>query len=1432
MLIRDYIQVKNQPTVVQLSELEKEACSWISENFYLSEGIHNHLKIVRHHLGEPHGVGFFLIGHYGSGKSHFLAYLAQQLALSAFGKQAPKPLPISLLNYKADTPLEKIVESSVGSKGEASNRRNLWKAIDKENPKGHFLLLDELSEFLSAKPSPQSFNEDIRFLQFLGEWAQDHKLWILCAMQEQIEHTGAIEGDLYKKIKDRFPVRLLLTPTHLKDFIGNGLLIKNPGFENAIEDWFRELKDTFSGLKLDFKELSLTYPLHPVVLDILEEIRDQFSQARGVVDFTVKQLLGDPAKETAPFLDRPFGELLTADKIIDHFHDLLELQPEFQNLSQKVLPFYRRKMIELFPNEAQRNMAWKLLHLLMLVHLSPRRQVLSAKDATWWLLHKISRLDPEKNEQILRRILEKLAEDGAFVQKRGSGFFLNLSDDSKQNLDRLLEKTVKELKIQGERVFERVAPLLDGNPFNPFTLKEGEWQNFTIRWHLHERTIDVYLGGGEIKSVDSENIHLQVGLPWGPQPSHLPCVIPKPIELSEDIFELAALAQLKEKPLAETVRKRIDQMLFSRQTLFFQKIQLSYDQVVLSYADGYREPIRIPEQPKTFRDWLARCGEKCLKRKYPQFERYAPTYGPLPSTAYQELMSFIQEHELTEEEAPEYVKIIREGYLSPMGLLQRKGRDYQVTQLTRHDLVNLVYQILPLGPNPKAVYEHLSQPVYGLVMDQIHCLLLFLYLEGEIEITKGSRSYRECYRELPFPIQYDSLSTGRGLSQDQLNCLEKVCEGLHIEVPNRWGVMAQRRVAHRFAKMGAEQTQRLCRFLLQIGNENLESLRAELERLIKYWGAIDKGKDGVESLQHFLYEIGSPGNFIALYKRLESLPERFESLSRESLRLSHLLNHSAVKHCSVIDSAVSDLGPAPSLVDPDLVQHWIERARRLYQNYCQLYQEEHRRFWETILRSPIWFAKCPKMAFSSNLSLSLTLDRWEKLRDKVKSERCTQLTSLDFQPLCACGFLNETAPILTSMKDWEQALTDIHEELRLYFQQDSVKDKVKQWWEEDPPSNRQDWEAVKAYLDARADFPDLEEMALLDQRLAGLETFQTIESAKLFTFVVGKTWEKEVLKRDLSAWLSAFGPRIRLVDSKSDGTERDVENLLRWAVREALETGHPLPPALSMKMKTAIFECLETGWIKEAGLRRIEELSLGDKATEKILGWMLREDPAIDLSGCQDSALCKLAFWLKHPPAFGSTQEWERAIRLAYTQHHRFMRLVPKEWLFFLGELANTRTDVRDTLMGILADERTAQWLCIDGMGILAIVETLEEASSGFLAWNAQPPRYALVESPTSTDNFYRSLISRGFEKSIEKINEIDELIHSEFSYQDFIGKVSGILEAAFRRLSRKLDPALPILIFSDHGFRVSQDGCSLSHGGSSLLERVVPIVKLLPRNQ
>jgi hypothetical protein len=55
-------------------------------------------------------------------------------------------------------------------------------------------------------------------------------------------------------------------------------------------------------------------------------------------------------------------------------------------------------------------------------------------------------------------------------------------------------------------------------------------------------------------------------------------------------------------------------------------------------------------------------------------------------------------------------------------------------------------------------------------------------------------------------------------------------------------------------------------------------------------------------------------------------------------------------------------------------------------------------------------------------------------------------------------------------------------------------------------------------------------------------------------------------------------------------------------------------------------------------------------------------------------------------------------------------------------------------------------------------------------------------------------------------------------------------LAIACRATRSRLDPRLPLVIFADHGFRLSADGRSYRHGGTSTLEQLVPILHLLPR--
>jgi len=81
--IRDHVEVLSQPTVVRLEHLQMANAGWISANYYITEETGKHFKALRSLFAKENGCGAFLIGHYGSGKSHFLAYLTQQIQSGA-----------------------------------------------------------------------------------------------------------------------------------------------------------------------------------------------------------------------------------------------------------------------------------------------------------------------------------------------------------------------------------------------------------------------------------------------------------------------------------------------------------------------------------------------------------------------------------------------------------------------------------------------------------------------------------------------------------------------------------------------------------------------------------------------------------------------------------------------------------------------------------------------------------------------------------------------------------------------------------------------------------------------------------------------------------------------------------------------------------------------------------------------------------------------------------------------------------------------------------------------------------------------------------------------------------------------------------------------------------------------------------------------------
>src|SRR5262249_18739241 len=112
--------------------------------------------------------------------------------------------------------------------------------------------------------------------------------------------------------------------------------------------------------------------------------------------------------------------------------------------------------------------------------------------------------------------------------------------------------------------------------FNPFTLPRGRWQARSLRWYFHDREVQVYLGGGI--PPDAVGPALQIGIPWGPPAEGTGCfrVVPRRLELTPEVLELAALYQLRERPLPAPVLEQVGERIAGRSAWFSSLVRAAY----------------------------------------------------------------------------------------------------------------------------------------------------------------------------------------------------------------------------------------------------------------------------------------------------------------------------------------------------------------------------------------------------------------------------------------------------------------------------------------------------------------------------------------------------------------------------------------------------------------------------------------------------------------------------------------------------------------------------------------------------------------------------------------------------------------------------------------------------------------------------------------
>ena len=1430
--IREVVDVLPQPTVVRLEDLDRPDAAWLTERYHVTGDVDRHLQALRAALARPAGCGVFVIGAYGCGKSHFLAYVARELAAGRLAAAPPRLATLSLLNFAGAARLEDIVSAALDIPVGHGDRRVAWATLAEKHAAGCVLILDELSEFLRSKPDRAAYSEDIRFLQYLGEWAAGQRFWVIAALQEHLEHTGDLEHAHYRKIKDRYPLRLLLTPAHVRDLVGDSLLRKKPGYAAAAAALARRVRDAMPAGAVDEAALAALAPIHPLTLDLLEEVRGSFSQARGAIDFVLTRLLGDEARAVAPFLDCPWGQLLTPEVVTEHFRDLLHVQSEFRPLAEKVLPYWDRRIGELLREDASRALARRLIDLLVLWHISPARKGLRPEDAVAALLFAPSRTDPQKGVQIVGRILRELAAGGQYLTERGGAFVLDVEDDGAGELERLLAREVAELTAADDVVLEMLLPLAADDPQSPLSLPQGLWQRRALRWHFHERGFSVWLGAGTPPPGAEGEVALCVRLPWGeareqPAPGTA-TLLPRRLELDDRLRELLAAVRLAERPLRRDVAARLQKRLADGQTALAARVREVYATGALVLPSGGREAAPPLAQGR-LDAWLDQMAEGLLARKYPSFARFAPGHGPLGRESYRAFLRCARDRDLCAWDADEHVRLVREAYLVPMGLLERSGRDYVVPRrLDQKELVRLVMPLLDAQPAPEVVYRHLAKPVFGLVPDQVHLLLLFLLVQGEIDLLSGSQSMRDVFETLPLPIQYDRIVPGRALGLEALRDLERLCEGLGVPVPKQWTVTGQRRATARLAEVAAERAAGLRPLAAKLeAARQGQRLAGDAAQALGMLDALAAVGGDLAAFDRIRGAARSPEWLCTALATFGSLAERIDHTLGETRRLETLLAHDSVRVDAGLAARAADLGPAPDLAEPELVTAWLGRARGLYAEHEERYGARHEAWWATRQAHAAWTWRAPALGRSRHVGLAEAAAEAEAARERATRLRCRGLSSLEFHPICSCGFDGQSAPAEQELLRFAAARDRIETELRLFFRAEAVRARVSTWAAEVGERS----EATAEYLAGSRPYPEVVDVAGFDRHLAGAAATRSIPAARLLELLGDRTWDRagvhEAVDRLLDSALGEGDGRVRL-----EGASGDVPaELLVWCAERAVRDGVALPAGVAPLLGPAVAERLRVEWIGPAALTRLDDLALGDPLVDGVLGLVADGrapvPPELRAGDLADSVAAALE--LREPKAPATPGALGDLTARLYRAHRRMWRVARERWLARLDALAQTVLDPPPPpLEAALGEHGDAQWLVVDALGLPLLGTLLEAARQHLPGWRAGPPGFAQVSARTTTRGFYAELLASGRGRALEKLDAVDALLHERsVAFEDLVRLVEAELAVGLRGIRARLDPGRPVLLLADHGFRLAPDGRSYRHGGASTLERVVPLVRL-----
>lgn len=364
ILIRDLVHFEEVEEVIKIRKDDK-AKEYV-EKYVISDSIRSNLSYMLDILAGATHKSFNVVGNYGTGKSHFLAFVgallehpelrslvndpviaakAQEMSrrylVIKFELGAAKEISLRHIFFdqirrqlldKYDIEVREIDLSTAYDNKQ--NMMDILSDVKADEPEvGLVVIVDEISDFLKQK-SKEDMSYDLALLRELGEVSQDTDFLYIGAMQEHVFTNAKYvdQAESIARINQRF-VTVTITKDDVSQVLTNRVVRKDADQRLQLEKLLGDYRQYFPNLANQTERYINLFPIHPYVIDVFEQL--PYFENRGIIGFAVQNV--------QPILDKAAPIFITYDRVFDLINATHEIRNQptvarIVNVIQKLEP--------------------------------------------------------------------------------------------------------------------------------------------------------------------------------------------------------------------------------------------------------------------------------------------------------------------------------------------------------------------------------------------------------------------------------------------------------------------------------------------------------------------------------------------------------------------------------------------------------------------------------------------------------------------------------------------------------------------------------------------------------------------------------------------------------------------------------------------------------------------------------------------------------------------------------------------------------------------------------------------------------------------------------------------------------------------------------------------------------------------------------------